>query len=98
MTLETTAWDPIETLTSPEAELAYLQAAFEDGDPALIAAVIGDLARARGMAQIAKDAGLSRETMYKAFRREGNPTLETLTGVLRALGVKLAIQSTHPAE
>lgn len=98
MTLETTAWDPIQTLTSPEAELAYLQAAFEDGDPGLIAAVIGDLARARGMAQIAKDAGLSRETMYKAFRRQGNPTLETLTEVLKALGVKLAIQSTHPGE
>lgn len=98
MTLETTIWDPIEFLTSQEAELAYLQAAFEDGDPALIAAVIGDVARARGMAQIAKDAGLSRETMYKAFRREGNPTLETLAGVLKALGVKLAIQSTSPAQ
>ena len=71
--LETTPWDPIDALTSPEAETAYLEAAFEDGEPALIAAAIGDIARARGMAQVAKDAGLSRETMYKAFRREGNP-------------------------
>jgi probable addiction module antidote protein len=90
MPLETTAWDPIDNLTSTEAERAYLEAAFEDGDPALIAAVIGDIARARGMTQIAKDAGLTRDTMYKAFRREGNPTLETLTSVLKALGLKLA--------
>jgi probable addiction module antidote protein len=90
MTVETTIWDPVDNLTSPEAERAYLEAAFEDGDPELIAVVIGDIARARGMAQIAKDAGLTRDTMYKAFRREGNPTLETLTRVLKALGMKLA--------
>ena len=96
MALETTPWDPIDALTSPEAEVAYLEAAFEDGDPALIAAVIGDIARARGMAQVAKDAGLSRETMYKAFRREGNPTLETLAGVLKALGLKLGVHLAQP--
>jgi probable addiction module antidote protein len=90
MPLETTAWDPIDNLTTPEAERAYLEAAFEDGDPALIAAVIGDIARARGMTQIAREAGLTRDTMYKAFRREGNPTLETLTSVMKALGLKLA--------
>lgn len=90
MPLETTAWDPIDHLTSPEAERAYLEAAFEDGDPHLIAAAIGDVARARGMSQIAKDAGLTRDTMYKAFRREGNPTLETMTSVLKALGLKLS--------
>jgi probable addiction module antidote protein len=96
MTLETTRWDPIDTLTSPEAEVAYLDAAFEDGDPGLIAAVVGDIARAHGMARVAKDAGLSRETMYKAFRREGNPTLVTLAGVLKALGVKLSVQRAQP--
>jgi probable addiction module antidote protein len=90
MKRETTAWDPIDNLSTPEAERAHLEAAFEDGDPALIAAVIRDIARARGMSQIAKDAGLTRDTMYKAFRREGNPTLETLTSVLKALGLKLA--------
>lgn len=56
----------------------------------MIATVIGDIARARGMTQIAEDAGLTRGTIYKAFRREGNPTLETLTRVLKALGLKLA--------
>lgn len=90
MTTATKLWDPIDNLTSPEAETAYLEAAFDDGDPALIAAVIGDIARARGMSQIAKEAGLSREAMYKAFRREGNPTLATLTRVMKALGMKLS--------
>ena len=93
MPIETTLWDPIDNLTSPEAERACLSAAFEDGDPALIAAVIGDIARARGMTQIAREAGLSREAMYKAFRAEGNPTLATLTGVMKALGMKLAVVS-----
>lgn len=87
---ETTAWDPIDNLTTPESERAYLEAAFEDGDPQLIAAAIGDVARARGMSQIAKDAGLTRDAMYKSFRREGNPTLETMTSVLKALGLKLS--------
>ncbi len=71
MALEATAWDPAEHLRSPEDEQAYIEAAFEDGDPNLIAAAIGDLARARGMAQIARDAGISREVMYKSFRAGG---------------------------
>lgn len=95
MALETTIWDPIEHLSSPEAERAYLEAAFEDGDPAVIAAAIGDVARARGMSEIAKQAGLTRDTMYKAFRAEGNPTLETLVGVLNALGMKLSAVSNR---
>jgi probable addiction module antidote protein len=95
MALETTPWDAVDNLTSLEAERAYLESAFEDGDPAVIAAVIGDIARARGMSQIARDAGVSREAMYKSFRREGNPTLETLTNVMKALGMKLSV---HPNE
>ena len=91
MAIETTVWDPAERLTTPEAGLAYLEAAFEDGDPTLIAAAIGDIARARGMTEIAKAAGLSRETMYKAFCPHGNPTLETLASVTKALGYRLTI-------
>jgi probable addiction module antidote protein len=91
MPIETKIWDPVERLTSPEAEFAYLEAAFEDGDPALIAAAIGDIARARGMAKVAKSAGLSRETMYKAFGADGNPTLATLAEVTKALGYRLSI-------
>ena len=95
MPIETKIWDPAERLTSPEAELAYLEAAFEDGDPALIAAAIGDVARARGIAKIAKSAGLSRETMYKAFCANGNPTLETLAEVTKALGYRLSVAPQH---
>jgi probable addiction module antidote protein len=93
MALETKPWDPTEHLSSAEAIAAYVEAAFEDGDPALIAAVIGDVARARGMTQLAKDAGVSRETIYKAFSEGGNPTLETLSGVIRALGLKLTVRA-----
>lgn len=93
MTLVTKPWDATEFLDSPQAIAAYVEAAFEDGDPALIAAVIGDVARARGMTQLAKDAGISRETIYKAFSEGGNPTLETLTGVIRALGLKLSVHA-----
>lgn len=89
----TKPWDATEFLDSPQAIAAYVEAAFEDGDPALIAAVIGDVARARGMTQLAKDAGISRETIYKAFSEGGNPTLETLTGVIRALGLKLSVHA-----
>lgn len=89
MTLKTTAWNPAESLDSPEAELAYIEAAFEDGTTEVIAAAIGDVARARGMTQVARDAGLSRETMYRAFSYEGNPTLSTMLGVMRALGLEL---------
>jgi probable addiction module antidote protein len=93
MAVVTKPWDPVEHLNSPEAVAAYVEAAFEDGDPALIAAAIGDVARARGMTQLAKEAGVSRETIYKAFSEDGNPTLETLTGVIRALGLKLTVRA-----
>lgn len=88
----TKQYDPASRLNTPESIAAYVEAAFEDGDPALITAVLGDLARARGITQLAKDAGVSRETLYKAFRENGNPTLETLSAVMRTLGLKLAVR------
>lgn len=91
MTIKTKLWDPAERLKTPEAELAYLEAAFEDGDPAVIAAAFGDIARARGMTKVAKGAGLSRETMYKALSAEGNPTIETISKVAKELGYRLTI-------
>jgi len=94
MPLETRTWDPVERLSSPEAQDAYLEAAFEDGDPDLIVAAIGDIARARGMTEIAASANVSREVMYKSFRQGGNPTLSTLSQVARALGYKLTVQHT----
>ena len=64
---------------------------FEDGDPALVAAALGDVARAKGMSQIAQDAGLGRESLYKALSSEGNPEFATVLKVMRALGLKLKV-------
>jgi probable addiction module antidote protein len=71
----------------------YLEAAFEDGDPALIAAALGDVARARAMTEIAHEACISSETMHKAFRLEGKPILETLARVIKAPGLKLTARA-----
>ncbi len=87
--LKTTIWDPAEHLETEEDIAAYLEAAFEEGDPALIAAALGDIARAKGMAQIARDAGLGRESLYKALSPEGNPEFATIMNVVNALGLKL---------
>jgi probable addiction module antidote protein len=93
MALETTLWDPAETLSGPEAIAAYIEAAFEDGDPALITAALGDVARAKGMTQLAREAGVTREALYKALSAEGDPKLSTFLGVMRALGVKLSARA-----
>lgn len=87
--VKTTAWDPAEYLENPESVAAYLEAAFEDGDPALIAAALGDVARAQGMTQLASKAGVTREALYKALSPTGDPRLSTLLGVMRALGIKI---------
>ena len=92
MTLKTRPWDPTERLDTTEAQEAYLEAAFEDGDPDLIVAAIGDIARARGMSEIAANAQVSREVMYKSFRKGGNPTLSTLSQVAGSLGYKLTLR------
>jgi probable addiction module antidote protein len=89
MALKTTLWDPLEYLDSPESIAAYLEAAFEDGDSALIAAALGDIARAKGMTEIASRAGVTREALYKALSATGDPRLSTFLGVMKALGIKL---------
>jgi probable addiction module antidote protein len=89
MPLKTTLWDPSELLDSPKSIAAYLEAAFEDGDPSLIAAALGDIARAIGMTQMATQAGVTREALYKALSPSGDPRLSTLLGVMKALGLKL---------
>ena len=88
-TLKTRPRDPAEHLESEEDIAAYLGAAFEEGDPSLIAAALGDIARAKGMAQIARDTGLGRESLYKALSSEGNPEFATIMKVVSALGLKL---------
>ena len=87
--IKTKAWDAAEFLETEEDMAAYLEAALEDGDSALIAAVLGDIARAKGMSQIAKETGLGRESLYKALSPEGNPEFSTVLKVVRALGLKL---------
>ena len=84
-------YDTAEYLETPEDVVHYLEAIFEDGDPALIAHGLGVVARAKGMAGVAKKAGLGRESLYKALSRDGNPELTTVLKVLHALGLKLTI-------
>ncbi len=86
---KTLPWDASEHLESDEDIAAYLEAVFEDGDPALIAAALGDIARAKGMTQIARDTGLGRESLYKALSAQGNPEFSTVLKVIRALGIRL---------
>lgn len=87
----TTRFDVAEHLRTPEEMAAYLEACFDeaDGDAAFIAKALGDIARAKGMAQVARDAGLSRESLYKALSGERSPSFDTILKVISALGLKL---------
>jgi probable addiction module antidote protein len=93
MAMKTTPWDASEHLTSPERIAAYLDAALEDGDPDLIRAALGDIARAKGMAEIADATGLSRTSLYKALSQDGNPEFATVVRVLHALGLRIGVRS-----
>jgi probable addiction module antidote protein len=85
----TTRWDPAAHLDGEEAMAAYLEAALEDGDPTVVTAALGDIARAKGMTRVARKAGLGRESLYKALSPNGNPELATILRVVEALGLKL---------
>jgi probable addiction module antidote protein len=85
----TTLWDPAENLETEEDMAAYLEAALEENDPSLIAAALGDIARAKGMTQISKETGLGRESLYKALSPDGNPEFSTILKVVGALGLSL---------
>lgn len=89
MAIKTTRWDAAELLETPEDAAAYIAAAMEDGDPQLIAAAIGDVAKAMGMTKLAKETGLSRENLYRSLSRDGNPEFATVVRVLNALGIRL---------
>lgn len=82
-------FDPAEMLTSREAVAAFMSDALASGDSGYIAHAVGVVARAKGMSQIAEEAGLSREQLYRSFSRQGNPTLKTTLAVLQALGIEL---------
>ncbi len=84
-----------EHLDTEQAVAEYLTAILEEGDPALLAAALGDIARARGMSEIAKASGITREALYKALRADAQPRFDTVSRVCAALGVKLVAQPTH---
>ena len=88
----TRPWDPADYLEDEGDVVAYLEAAFEDGDPRVIAGALGDVARSRGMTVVAAKSGLGRESLYKALSRDGNPGFATVLNVLQALGLRL-----HPS-
>ena len=87
----TTRYDIAEHLRTPEEMAAYLEACLgeADGDAAFVAKALGDIARAKGMAQVARDSGLSRESLYKALSGERSPDFDTILKVMGALGLKL---------
>ena len=89
--IKTTRYDVAEHLRTPEEMAAYLEACLEeaDGDAAFIAKALGNIARAKGMAQVARDAGLSRESLYKALSGERSPDFDTILKVVEALGLEL---------
>jgi probable addiction module antidote protein len=94
----TTIWDPASHLSTEEDVAAYLEAALQDGDPQLVAAALGDIARAKGMSQIAREAGLGRESLYKSLSSSGNPELATVLKVISALGLQLHVSPTDDAK
>ena len=86
---KTRRWDAADHLDDLDDVVAYLEAAFEDGDPRIIAAALGDVARSRGMTAVAAKTGLGRESLYKALSGDGNPGFATVVGVMNALGLRL---------
>ena len=91
MTIETKPWDAAELLETPADIAAYLDAYLEDGTPDEMLRALNTIARSRGMTALARDTGISREALYRAFSDTGNPTLDTLVRVMKALGVRLAV-------
>ena len=86
---KTLPWDATDYLETPEQMAAYLEAALEDGDSAVIAMALGTIARAQGMTAVAREAGLGRESLYKSLSAGGNPEFATVLKVIEALGLRL---------
>lgn len=84
-----TSWDASKYLETEEDMAAYLNAALEDGDASVIAAALGDIARAKGMTQLSKETGITRDGLYKALSPTGNPSFDTVQKVVKAFGLKL---------
>jgi probable addiction module antidote protein len=98
MAITTKKWDVAAYLNTEEDVLAYLDAAMEEGDLPLLYKALGNAARSRGMTEIAKKTGMSRESLYKALSEKGNPSLATVVAVLEAMGLRLSIAAREPAQ
>jgi probable addiction module antidote protein len=98
MAIETIKWDAAHYLDSPEMVAAYIDAALEDGDAALVAAALGDIARSKGMSEIAKKTGVTREGLYKALSTDGDPRLTTFLGVIKSLGLRLSVKPAQETD
>lgn len=92
MALKLLSYDSADLIETEDDILMYLEIAMEGNDPKHIARALGTVARSKGMTEIAKKAGLGRQALYNALSENGNPTLETLTSVLSALGLELTVQ------
>ena len=95
MTEVFTEFDPAEYLTTPEAIAEFMSDALETGDAGYVAKAVGVVARAKGMSELARETGLSREQLYRSFSEKGNPTLKTTLAVMKALGLGLTIKSAE---
>ena len=98
MPVRTTPFDPASYLDTEAAVATYLTEALESNDPGFIADALGVVARARGMSQVARDAGLSRESLYRTLGPDGNPELSTLLRVLQALHLRLTVRPADISE
>ena len=94
---KTTVWDMADHINTKEDVIAYLEAALEENDTALLLSVLGDIARSKGMAQIAKDLNLARESLYRSLSQDGNPSFSTIVKVLDNLGFQLSVRQKVPA-
>jgi probable addiction module antidote protein len=95
MAIKTQPYDPARHLTSPEAQAELLSDAMQTGDAGYIANALGVIARARGMTEVARGAGITREALYRALSEDGDPRLTTLLGVMRSLGLRLSVQAAE---
>lgn len=91
MTLETLPFDAAKYIATPQSQAELIADALESGEAAYVAAALGVVARARGMAEVAREAGVTRASLYKALSENGDPQLTTLLGVMKALGLKLTV-------
>lgn len=95
---KTKRFDPAAYLVNDEAIAVYMSDALESGDPSFVADALGVVARARGMSDVARQAGVSRESLYRALSADGNPEFATILRVVRALGLQLSVAPTHPGK